>query len=83
MSWPGRTAFAPATTTCASILPDATAMPSGRPVSWAISFVSPPTFAPSGSTGALILSSNTVPKPGLTASRYSWEGYVPSWSMRL
>ena len=58
-------------------------MPSGSPVNSAISFVSPPTFAPSGRMGALIFSSKTPPKPGLTASRYSKEGYFPSWSMRL
>ena len=45
--WPGSVALAAGAVTCASTLPTATAMPSGKPVHAAASAVSPPAFAPS------------------------------------
>ena len=48
---PAATGPAAGTVTCASTLPMATAIPSGRPVSRAAAAVSPPARAPSGEMG--------------------------------
>ena len=69
-------AIAPTDTHCtwASMLPAATAMPSGRPKARAHSALSGPTREPRGTIGWLIFSLKTPPKPGASASRNSLEG---------
>ena len=71
---PGATGPAAGTVTCASTLPMATAIPSGKPVSAAAAAVSPPARAPSGETGWASLSCANEAKRGSSAARYSREG---------
>ena len=72
--WPGARAFAAGGVTCASTLPTATAMPSGRPVQLAARAVSEPARLPSGSTGCASFSSAKAAKSGFRAARYSRDG---------
>ena len=72
--WPGAMALAAGGVTCASTLPTATAMPSGRPVQAAASAVSAPARAPSGETGWASLSSAKLANSGFSAARYSRDG---------
>ena len=81
--WPGSIACAAGAVTCASTLPTATAMPSGRPVHSAACFVSVPAFAPSSPIGCSSLSATKPAKPGLSADRKSALGYWPSCRMPL
>ena len=69
--WPDSIACAAGAVTCASTLPTATAMPSGRPVHPAASAVSPPARAPSGDSGWSSLSATNPAKAGLRAARKS------------
>ena len=72
--WPGAMALAAGGVTCASTLPTATAMPSGRPVQAAASAVSRPASVPSWATGWASLSSAKPAKPGFSAARKSLSG---------
>src|ERR1700735_210359 len=71
---PGPAAPAAGTVTCASTLPAATAMSSGKPVHSAAWRVSDPARAPSGSTGCSSLSAAKPANPGSSAARNSRDG---------
>ncbi|OUD84517.1 hypothetical protein BC477_16875 [Clavibacter michiganensis subsp. michiganensis] len=81
--WPGSTARATGAVTCASTLPTATAMPSGRPVHAAASAESVPAADPSWPISCATFSSANAAKSGLSAPRNSAVGYSPSWRMPL
>ena len=72
--WPGSTACAAGAVTCASTLPTATAMPSGRPVQAAASAVRVPARSPSWPIGCSSLSATNPPNPGASSSRKSVPG---------
>ena len=76
---PGLTAFAAAEVTCASTLPTATAIPSGRPVHFEASAVKVPAQAPRAPSSCSNFSAIKFSNFGLSAARYSFVGYFPSW----
>ena len=75
---PGLTAFAAAEVTCASTLPTATAIPSGRPVHFEASAVNVPARAPSAPSSCSSFSAIKFSNFGLSAAKYSLVGYFPS-----
>ena len=68
---PGFTALAAADVTCASTLPTATAMPSGRPVQLAASAVRVPASAPNCPISCSSFSEMKFSNFGLSAAKYS------------
>ena len=80
---PGAIAAAAGGVTCASTLPTATAIPSGKPVHRAASGVSDPARAPSGMMLWLSLSAAKPANRGSSAPRNSRAGYRPSCQMPL
>ena len=72
--WPGSTALAAGAVTCASTLPAATAMPTGRPVHRAASGVKLPTLSPSAAMGWSSFALTNVRKSGFSNARNSSEG---------
>ena len=66
---PGSIAWAAGEVTCASTLPTATAMPSGRDVHSAASRVSDPARAPSCDSGCSSFASTKSANPSLSAAR--------------
>ena len=71
---PGAHDPAAGSVTCASTLPTATAIPSGRPVSAAAAGVSRPARPPSGAIGWSSLSAAKEAKRGSSAARKSGDG---------
>ena len=80
---PGPIACAAGAVTCASTLPTATAMPSGRPVHADASAVRFPARPPSGASGCSSLSATKPANRSSSAARYASDGYAPSCRMPL